>query len=90
MLFLVTAAKHARLCRSFTCDIPVCNKCIEAVRGHEILASGCSMFLIISSETLRELSGESLTLAFQINYSSLSFIVSDAVVIFSTSHFPHP
>jgi hypothetical protein len=48
------------------------------------------MFLIISSETLRELSGESLTLAFQINYSSLSFIVSDAVVIFSTSHFPHP
>jgi hypothetical protein len=48
------------------------------------------VFLIISSETLRELSRESLTPAFQINYSSPAFIVSEAVVIFSKSHFPHP
>jgi hypothetical protein len=43
--------------------------CIEPVVDHKILASESSLFLIISSEAMQKLSGESSTFFLQINYS---------------------
>jgi hypothetical protein len=57
--------------------------------GHKILASEPSLFLIISSEAVQKLSGESSTFFFRINYSSAVYIVDEVLVKFSRLHFPH-
>jgi hypothetical protein len=47
--------------------------CIKTVVDRKMLASEAPLFLIISSETMQKLSGESSTFFLQINYSSSAY-----------------